>query len=412
MFKIIDFILLISFIGVSVYSIWLLVLVLGSIRDKKINYDKDSMSLLNMKLFIVMPMLNEAQVVKKTLSNFKRTTINMPQVYLYVIDDGSDDGTDKLVNEFIERNNISEKIHLIKRTLPNAQTGKGDALNYGLNYIRNHNDIDNNSIIGVLDADAVMETEDFNKVLYYFNTIDDLALLQTKVKMLNIHNWLQKMQDIEFSTINDWIQRIRNKLHNVAASGNGQFIRMSAMADDLSPWGNALLEDFEFSTNFLLKGKRTMYCSDIVVYQEAVDNVFAFIKQRSRWAQGGLDCIHSYLIKIVHSSEIKLKAKCEMIYFMFLPFFTMIVGIANMLTLVFACEDFNLFKNLFLFLIDFNIILSIYMSLKYNKKLKLINIINCLGMNIYNLILFPAIFIAFYRKITNNKTWIKTNHGV
>ena len=67
-------------------------------------------------------------------------------------------------------------------------------------------------------------------------------LLQTRVGMLETRNWLQIMQDIEFTVINDWIQNTRNRLGNAAASGNGQFIRVSSVSVQ-RPWGNALLED-------------------------------------------------------------------------------------------------------------------------------------------------------------------------
>lgn len=319
-----------------------------------------------------------------------------------------------MIAKFITDHQQSNKIHLIRRTLPNAQTGKGDALNYGLNYIRQQTPAGGDNVIGVLDADAVMKQVDFQKVLYRFASDPQLALLQTKVRMLNANNWLQKMQDIEFATVNDWIQRIRNKIHDAAASGNGQFIRMNAIKEQAAPWGNALLEDFEFSTNFLLQGKKTLYCSDIVVYQEAVNKLVSFIRQRFRWTQGGLDCIGKYLKKIIHSSQIKLSAKVEMTYFMFLPFFTLLVGFSNLLTFIFALERINAFVNLFIFLIDANCFLALYMSIKFSsdvKKVKLRTIIECLGMNVYNLILFPSVVIALYRKITKKQKWIKTAHG-
>lgn len=100
-----------------------------------------------------------------------------------------------------------------------------------------------------------MTEKSYRKVLQYFADDEDLDLLQTRVGMLETNNWLQLMQDVEFTVINDWIQNTRNRLGNAAASGNGQFIRVGSVASS-RPWGNALLEDFEFSTRFLMQGKK------------------------------------------------------------------------------------------------------------------------------------------------------------
>lgn len=69
-----------------------------------------------------------------------------------------------------------------------------------------------------------MTEKSYRKVLQYFADDEDLDLLQTRVGMLETNNWLQLMQDIEFTVINDWIQNTRNRLGNAAASGMGQCI--------------------------------------------------------------------------------------------------------------------------------------------------------------------------------------------
>lgn len=246
MYDYLDIIFVISFIGITYYTIWVTILILHSIKEP--TYENDFTKIApDLQLFVLIPMLNEAGVVQQTLAKFLENTQSLPQVHLGVIDDCSSDGTTNLIQQFIDQQHCADKITLIRRVFPNAQTGKGDALNAGLKFIRNRFVVDENkTIVGVLDADAVMKEEDFKKVLLQFTNAEQLALLQTKVRMLNAENWLQKMQDIEFATINDWIQRVRNKINNAAASGNGQFIRLSAVSGNEAPWGNALLEDFEF----------------------------------------------------------------------------------------------------------------------------------------------------------------------
>lgn len=411
---IIDIVLLISFIGIIYYSIWVIILVINSIKDTQFSNLNTNISN-NLELFILMPMLNEAGTVNRTLSNFVKNTYKLSQVKLGVIDDGSTDGTNELIKDFIVQNNCEDKIKLIQRKFPNARTGKGDALNYGLDYVRKYAKSNTKDIIiGVLDADAIMYKDDLKKVLVQFDEDSKLSLLQVKVRMHNVSNWLQRMQDIEFATVNDWIQKVRNKLNNAAASGNGQFIRLSAVKNDKNPWGNALLEDFEFSTKFLLQGKKTKYSANIIVYQEAVKDLRPFIRQRSRWVQGGIDCTGKYLKNIFQSKVLRFWAKFEMIFFMFLPFITIIVGTANTIALFYAIAHINQFWYLLIFLTLINLLLAYYMGVKYVINAKNVNLkvlLMCSGMVIYNIILFPSIAIAFYRKLTKKNKWIKTSHG-
>lgn len=409
-----DAIFTISLVGISYYTAWIVVLIFYSIKEPEEIRDFSQIDP-KLQLFVLIPMLNEEGVVMQTLGKFLENTAHLPQVKLGVIDDCSDDKTPQLIQQFIDTHQCADKIQLIQRHFPNARTGKGDALNYGLKFIRQTGVDEDKTIVGVLDADAVMFEKDFKKVLLQFTNAPDLALLQTKVRMIHAGNWLQKMQDIEFATVNDWIQRVRNRIHNAAASGNGQFIQMSAIKGNDTPWGNALLEDFEFSTNFLLDDKKTLYRTDIVVYQEAVKEVRPFIRQRSRWVQGGLDCGVKYFKPIIFSRHLGFWAKFEMSFFMILPFMTVLVGIANCLSTIFAFANFAEFHTLIFGLFGINCALAVYTAIKYCQSSSKINfkiIILCGGMTIYNLILFPAILIAFYRKMRGNKQWIKTTHGV
>ena len=45
------------------------------------------------------------------------------------------------------------------------------------------------------------------------------------------------------------------------------------------------LEDFEFSTRFLMQGKKTQYTSDALVYQEAIAKARPFIRHQLRALQ-------------------------------------------------------------------------------------------------------------------------------
>lgn len=345
---------------------------------------------------------------------FVKSTRNLPMINMVIIDDASTDATATIVNNFIQ-SHPNSRISLLRRHAPNAQLGKGTALNWAFRQIIQQNLASKaNLICGVLDADAYMTSKGYKKVLQYFSANPELALLQTRVAMIEKHNWLQIMQDIEFTVVNYWIQNLRNRISNAAASGNGQFIRVSEV-DSLQPWGNALLEDFEFSTRFLLKGKKTVFTGDIVVYQEAVDKVLPFIKQRTRWTQGGLDCLFSYWPKILASNFISRTAKVEMSFYMMIPFITLITGIANILTFSYITLNADDYWQLFVVLIMVNLALNIYIAFLYvklaNYRNWMILSIIVLTLVFYNYLLYPVLVMAFYKKISGQHTWVKTVHG-
>ena len=192
------------------------------------------------QLILLVPAMNEEGIIEQTMRLFLRETANLPNVKMVIIDDASSDDTALLVKSFSKQ--AGGKIQLLQRQLPQAQTGKGNALNWAYQQVVLSSRDPSHLICGVLDADAYMAEESYLKVIQYFAQNEKLDLLQTRVGMLETRNWLQIMQDIEFTVINDWIQNTRNRLGNAAASGNGQFIRVSSVSVQ-RPWGNALLED-------------------------------------------------------------------------------------------------------------------------------------------------------------------------
>lgn len=365
------------------------------------------------QLILLVPAMNEEGIIEQTMRLFLRETANLPNVKMVIIDDASSDDTALLVKNFSKQ--AGGKIQLLQRQLPQAQTGKGNALNWAYQQVVLGSRDPDYLICGVLDADAYMAEESYQKVIQYFAQDEKLDLLQTRVGMLETRNWLQIMQDIEFTVINDWIQNTRNRLGNAAASGNGQFIRVSSVTAQ-RPWGNALLEDFEFSTRFLMEGKKTLYAGDAVVYQEAIDKPRPFIKQRARWTQGGLDCLFGYWSRVLRSPFINLPAKAEMTFYMLIPFVTLFTGIASLAVLVFTLGNFDDYWRLLAVIVAINLTFNAYIIVQYQRasqsKQYGLLVWTVITFAIYNYLLYPAIVIAFCKKISGRTNWVKTTHGI
>lgn len=413
MFNQVDF--NISLVGMLVYTGWVVCLIMFGKENGLPTEGVGNLS--QMKLIIMVPAMNEAGVIQATIERFLKSTAGLANISMAIIDDASDDGTPTIVKRVIASHHCQQKVKLLSRSFPAAQQGKGSALNWAYHRLVDIQHMEyralSNTIIGVLDADAYMTREGYQQVLADFIARPDVDLLQTSVGMIKTKNWLQLFQDIEFGVINDWIQNTRNRIGNVAASGNGQFVRVKGI-NSYNPWGNALLEDFEFSTRFLLRGRHTYYATNIVVYQEAIDQILPFIRQRARWTQGGLDCLFTYWPRIIMSQRIPILAKVEMTFYMFIPFITLISGLAGIYVFVYVIIHITAYYAVFISLILLNFIINTIIIAAYrdiaNSSWK-INLAAILLVGVYNYLLYPAIVIAFYKKARGQHSWAKTVHG-
>lgn len=303
---------------------------------------------------LVLPCLDEEVVIRRTLTRLRATH---PRAHLWVVDDHSADGTLRVVEELAA---ADEQIHVVRRTPPEARQGKGAALNTGWRRVRDHlrsvhgaayPEASARTVLGVLDADGVLDPRALEVLSGPTSFADpDVGAVQVQVRMVNrglaarqdasddaaptvLRRLLVTLQDLEFRTVIAAMQNLRGALGSVGMGGNGQFSRLSVL-DEIAdrhgtPWHGALLEDFELGLHVLLTGHRNEYCNDVWVAQEGLPSVRALVRQRTRWAQGGMQCLR-YLPAVLRSRRLSTPAALEISYFLLIPW-TQLVG-----TVVFA----------------------------------------------------------------------------
>jgi cellulose synthase/poly-beta-1,6-N-acetylglucosamine synthase-like glycosyltransferase len=117
---------------------------------------------------------------------------------------------------------------------------------------------------------------------------------------------------------------MRNSLGTVGLGGNGQFVRLSALnlLGD-SPWSSCLVEDLELGLRLHLAGVRIRYTSRASVTQQGLVDTRRLLRQRTRWAQGNLQCIR-YVPKLYKMPAISNAALVEMLYYLLAPWFNAI----------------------------------------------------------------------------------------
>ncbi|SRR5581483_7840371 len=283
---------------------------------------------------VIIPCLNEQAVIEHTVV---RLVTTYPQLHVWCVDDASSDETPEIVDRLAKR---YERVHAVARELPRAQRGKGAALNAAWHAISGAQpqSVDRHRVIvGVVDADGRLGP-DCLEILAGPDAFanDAVGAVQIQVRMSEcVHRGdppertssrmsrlLVRLQDVEFSSVIAAIQVLRHHIGSVGMGGNGQFTRLSVLdgiADEHgTPWHGSLLEDLELGLHVLLAGSRTEYVHDAWVAQQALPSVRQLVRQRSRWAQGSMQCLR-YLWPVLRSPSISTAGAIEISYFLLLP---------------------------------------------------------------------------------------------
>ena len=290
----------------------------------------------------LIPCRDEENVVAATISSARTS---FPFAHVWVIDDASEDGTAAVVTRAMA---FDDKVHLISRVRPEARIGKGEALNYAFSvvsdFVGNEPSRRAQTVIGILDADGYL-SDDALKFLAGPESFGDPAVgaAQLEVWMKNrddrrplperglfanvVARYLIRMQDLEFRATNSAMQALRVRTGTVGMGGNGQFTRMSVL-DQVAekygkPWGNKLAEDYELGLRILGLGWRNHYVPEGHVSQEALPFTQRLLTQRTRWAQGNMECA-SLLPELRRAKALKFSGALEIHYFMAQPLIMMV----------------------------------------------------------------------------------------
>ncbi len=232
----------------------------------------------------LVPALNEARVIEHTLDRL--LSLPVRHCLVLVIDDGSDDGTGGRVEAAGD-----PRVRLLRREFPHARQGKGAALNAGFHRLLPEVGEwpADKVIVGIMDADGRLDPEAPHLVAQLF-AAPDVGAVQVAVRIGNREDsMLARLQDMEFVTYTDVYQSARDVWGVAGLGGNGQFVRLAALAGLApAPWTDGLTEDLEQGLRLICMGWRTRYRRDVAVHQQGLVSARRLLRQRSRWFQGHL----------------------------------------------------------------------------------------------------------------------------
>ncbi len=244
----------------------------GRARERKKQPPSDAEDL---SVSVIIPAFNEAKVIGSSVRRILASTHR--DLSVFVIDDGSSDGTSDVVRTCFPGD---PQVTLI--TARNG--GKARAVNLGL--ARAEGDI-----VVVLDADTQFEPSTISRLVRWFAD-PKVGAVAGNAKVGNRINVLTRWQALEYISAQNLERRALATLGciTVVPGAVGAWRRESIMKLGGFP-SDTLAEDQDLTIAIQRAGEKVVFDPSAIAWTEAPDTIGGLAKQRFRWAFGTLQCM-------------------------------------------------------------------------------------------------------------------------
>jgi 1,2-diacylglycerol 3-beta-glucosyltransferase len=277
---------------------------------------------------LIMPAHNEELVIGDTLRSL--TALDYDRLCVIVVNDGSTDATSQRARAF----EATGRVLVVDRPPEVAGRGKGAVLNEGYRVLgalleERHplvEGFDEDVVVGVIDADGHLEPDALHQVARLFAD-PHVGGVQIGVIIGNAEDGLiPRCQDLEFVGFSHLAQAARDRIGSVGLGGNGQFTRLEALRSlGRPPWTDCLTEDLDLGLNLTRLGWHIRFCRTTSVTQQGVRTVRAWIRQRTRWAQGHYQC-WDHVPKLLTAANVRLVTRLDLVLYLLFVAFVMFVA--------------------------------------------------------------------------------------
>ncbi len=230
---------------------------------------------------VLIPAFNEEKVIERTVR--AALDSDYPRLRVIVVDDGSTDRTLQVVQNAFAAEIRDARVTLL--TKPN--TGKAEALNYGLEFV--HEEV----FVGI-DADTVISTDAIARLVPHFLDAR-VGAIAGNAKVGNRVNWWTRWQALEYVTSQNFERRALNVLGAVSVvPGAIGAWRTAAVRDAGGFHLDTVAEDADLTMALLQRGYRVEYEDRALAYTEAPMNASGLMRQRFRWSFGILQSVYKH----------------------------------------------------------------------------------------------------------------------
>ena len=272
---------------------------------------------------VLVPAYNEEKVIERTVRSVLDS--DYPNLRVIVIDDGSKDATLEVCREAF-REEIAEG-HVTVLTKPNS--GKADALNFGLEYVTEE-------IFVGIDADTIIAPDAIRFLAPHFAD-PRVAAMAGNAKVGNRVNLWTRWQALEYITSQNFERRALNTLNAVSVvPGAIGAWRTSAVRAAGAYHHDTVAEDADLTMALLEDGYRVNYEDRALAYTEAPTKANGLMRQRFRWSFGIMQAVWKHKAAVKRKGALGWVALPNVVIFQVLlplvsPFIDVmfVVGVLN-----------------------------------------------------------------------------------
>ena len=239
---------------------------------------------------VIVPAWNEEVGLLKTVRSLLKNSY--PRLEIVVVNDGSVDGSDQKMREFIKRRNRlvmqgAATYGKMVRYCYKENGGKGHALNYGIERSKGE-------IVVTMDADSIFAPDAIENLVAYFRD-PKIAAAVGNVKVARNNTLLGHLQQLEYQ-FGFYFKRTHSVL-------NAEYIYGGACAafrrdKTFNAFGlfdtENKTEDIEMSLRTRFYGLHAVYAEDAICYTEGASTLLGLLNQRLRWKKGRINTFGKY----------------------------------------------------------------------------------------------------------------------
>ncbi len=362
---------------------------------------------------ILLPVYKEDKLIKKLIWNLQAIDYPREQLDVKLLIEEDDDKTLNAVRN-LDFPAVFEVI-VVPFLMPKT---KPKACNYGLHFSRG-------KYLTIYDAEDIPDTDQLRKVVSMFHKLpSNYICVQSALNYFNRNeNFLTRMFTLEYSYWFDYMLPGLDTLDiPIPLGGTSNHFKIEYLVE-LGAWDPFnVTEDADLGVRAYAKGYKVAVVNS-TTYEEANNEPFNWIRQRSRWIKGYMQ---TYLVHMRNPAALlrKLGWRGFLGFSFFIGATPLTFLVYPFLLGIFICYLVFDLSSIRTFFPDWVLFVSIFNLMVGNILMIYINMMAVFKRRFYELILFSianpiywlmhsiASFKALYQLVINPFYWEKTNHGL
>ena len=278
--------------------LFMLISLLWNKKEKKTNNKKEE------DVTILIPMYNAEKSIQETIESIKKQKY-CGNVYVTIIDDGSTDGSLKLLKSM----NLGPEITILEL----EHKGKAYALNEGLKHVKTEYTI-------TVDSDTTLHPLAVRNIMHQLlnsnkKTVATAGCLFVKNAK---KSFITKLQEWDYTLGIFGVKLYQGNYHSTLVAQGAFSAYKTKPLKEIGGWQNCIGEDIVLTWELLSQGYETNFAKNAIAFTEVPEKLNSLGKQRRRWARGMIEAFKK--VKVITSKKLNFKSKFLMCLNVFFPF--------------------------------------------------------------------------------------------